>query len=83
MNRRRAASENETMSEHWQDILAVSLAALAGVYLARRLWLVLGRKTGGACGGGCGHCPASKSSDPQIVELEMKASPTRTTTAAR
>ncbi len=61
------------MNISWQDIVALSLAALAGVYLARRTWLILARRGKGAACGGCGECAAAKASTPPVVQLDLTA----------
>lgn len=42
-----------------QDILAISIVAIAAGYLARQGWLRFSRKTGGSCG----SCPSCGSND--------------------
>jgi hypothetical protein len=42
-----------------QDILAISIAAVAAGYLARQAWLRFSRKQGGVCS----SCPSCSSND--------------------
>lgn len=56
-----------------QDFIVFALVALAAVYLVRS-WLVSSRE-----GGGCGKCSggkscASKTSEPQIVQIDLNGS---------
>jgi hypothetical protein len=41
-----------------QDLLAIAIAAVAAIYLARQMWLRLSRK-----GGSCGSCPSCSADD--------------------
>jgi hypothetical protein len=45
-----------------QDILAISIVAIAAGYLARQAWLRLSLKRGGSCGS-CSNCSANRSVD--------------------
>jgi len=42
-----------------QDVLAISIAAVAASYLARQAWLRFSRKQSGTCG----SCPSCNSND--------------------
>jgi hypothetical protein len=45
-----------------QDILAISIVAIAAGFLARQAWLRLSLKRGGSCGT-CSNCDANQSAD--------------------
>jgi hypothetical protein len=53
----------------WQNLIALAIVAIAGLYLARQAWITFARKKSGACGS-CASCPASATaSEPSIVQL--------------
>jgi len=57
-----------------QDILAISIAAIAAGYLARQAWLRFSRKQGGACGS-CPSCSANDSIKSRpLVNISLDAS---------
>ena len=64
------------MTLDWQTSLALALVIVAAIYLARRGWQVVARKTGGC--GACGNCPADQTpSGKPLVPLESLAPPRR------
>lgn len=65
----------------WQNLVTIGLVAIAGGYLAIRMWPRRATKSGG-CGGGCSTCPSSapqnangSASEPRVVSLEELARP--------
>jgi len=59
------------MNGVWQDIIAAAIVLAAVVYLARQLWLVLGRKRAGGCGTSCGQCPTNAAESRPLVSLNV------------
>jgi len=58
------------MTLEWQDITALASVALAGGYLARRVWMQLICKPSGGCGG-CSSCAQGTSqSELPIVKID-------------
>ena len=64
----------------WQNLVTIGLVAIAGGYLAIRMWPRRAKKAGG-CGGGCSSCPSTSqnakgaASEPRVVSLEELARP--------
>jgi hypothetical protein len=48
------------MTWGWQDVVALTLVAVALAYLARRAWRTLARRPSGGCATGCGACPVGQ-----------------------
>ena len=57
--------------QNWQDIAALSVVALAVLYVARAAWLVLAKKQRPGCGT-CAKCPSQSGQEesPGFVSLE-------------
>jgi len=57
-----------------QDIIAISIVAIAAGYLARQAWLRFSRKSGGSCG----SCPSCGSNDSiksrPLITISLDAS---------
>ena len=57
------------MNVAWQDIAALGLVIVAGVYLARRLYLLARRRSAGC--GSCAACPADGNpNEKSMVSVE-------------
>ena len=59
------------MTAIWQEIVTGAIVLAAVAYLARQLWLLLGRKRTGGCGASCGQCTTSPAEDRPLVSLEV------------
>jgi hypothetical protein len=51
----------------WQDIAAISLVGLAGVFVLWRAWRAIAARTSVGCGSGCGKCPDGK---PSVLQIQ-------------
>jgi hypothetical protein len=52
------------MADHWQDLIALALVALAAAYLARTFARLFRSGRSGGCATGCGKCGASRADVP-------------------
>jgi hypothetical protein len=59
----------------WQDLAALVVVAAAALYLlqsARRSLWPAARASQSGCASGCGSCPSSRASEPQVVPLGLR-----------
>jgi hypothetical protein len=57
------------MNAAWQDVAALGLVMVAGVYVARRLYLLARRRSAGC--GSCASCPADAAPETKpMVSVE-------------
>ncbi len=51
------------------NLVVLTIVAVAAAYLARRTWTVLAGRRSGGCGT-CASCPASGTNEPQVISVE-------------
>jgi hypothetical protein len=54
-----------------QNVIAISIVALAVAYLMLRGWQFFAARSAKGCGSGCGNCPASEGNGrgPAVVSI--------------
>jgi len=53
----------------WQNLAAITIVSITLVYVGRRVWVKLSRRSGIGCGK-CGDCPVEKSASPQVIGVQ-------------
>lgn len=60
------------MSETLQQLLVIAIVGLALLYIGRRMWRSLFRRSDGGCSTGCGKCAANETTVIGIQPLGKK-----------